>query len=488
MIPTDEQLLAINHRGDSVVSALAGTGKTSLLIEKSKHLKDKILYLVYNRSVKLEADKKFKKAGITNIDILTNHGLAHKYFNVKKYLGANKLKTSNFKSYEILDILRKKDTDANLAIAAHAVKLFNIFTYSKEEAIEEVKYQDYINSNDALGFYKHNKVKIYDWAQALWETMLAGRCDITHDFYLKAYQLTKPKLHYAHILTDESQDSNPVSLDIVLNQKAFKTFVGDENQAIYAWRGAVNAMSQMDYPRFYLTNSFRFDQRIADLANSVLAWKKHIGVTDLLNLKGVGGKETGGNLSAYIGRTNVHLLTKFIELMDTGLDMKPFFEGGYDNYIFNSSGTSIYDVLNLFIGKRDRIKSDEIKAFQSFPELEQYIESTEDKELDMIRSLVKRFNKKLFIYLPAMKKKQVPRKDAKIIFTTCHKAKGLEYANVMLSSGFFDRKKLQTLIDNKELGDEKKKQEINQEINISYVAITRAIKNIKFESFSFEKD
>ena len=56
---------------------------------------------------------------------------------------------------------------------------------------------------------------------------------ITHEFYLKKFQLQNPQLSYDYILFDEGQDASPVMLDVFLKQKATKVIVGDGHQQIY---------------------------------------------------------------------------------------------------------------------------------------------------------------------------------------------------------------------------------------------------------------
>ena len=49
-------------------------------------------------------------------------------------------------------------------------------------------------------------------------------------------------------------------------------YIGDRYQQIYSWRGAINAMSKVGDANFTtLTQSFRFGDSIADLANHILA-------------------------------------------------------------------------------------------------------------------------------------------------------------------------------------------------------------------------
>ena len=58
---TPEQKLIINSSGNIKINAVAGSGKTTTIVEyaKTRPTKSKILYLAFNKSVKLEAIKKF---------------------------------------------------------------------------------------------------------------------------------------------------------------------------------------------------------------------------------------------------------------------------------------------------------------------------------------------------------------------------------------------------------------------------------------------
>jgi superfamily I DNA/RNA helicase len=71
---------------------------------------------------------------------------------------------------------------------------------------------------------------------------------------------------------DEAQDAAPVIRAIIQQQKVQTIAVGDENQAIYGFTGAINALDAFDAPHVLkLTKSFRFGQAIADTANRLLA-------------------------------------------------------------------------------------------------------------------------------------------------------------------------------------------------------------------------
>ena len=72
-------------------------------------------------------------------------------------------------------------------------------------------------------------------------------------------------------MMDEGQDMNPTILDIFNKQDINKIIVGDPNQQIYAFRGAVNALGSVEATQTYhLTQSFRFGPAIGLVANTCL--------------------------------------------------------------------------------------------------------------------------------------------------------------------------------------------------------------------------
>jgi superfamily I DNA/RNA helicase len=76
----------------------------------------------------------------------------------------------------------------------------------------------------------------------------------------------------------------------------------------------------------------------------------------------------------------------------------------------------------------------------------------------------------------------VERHDADLIFTTTHKAKGQEYDHVeMLQDDFLTRADLSRAL--KQKGDEANPLKLREEVNVYYVAATRAKHSIKLAPF-----
>ncbi|MFX8098481.1 UvrD-helicase domain-containing protein, partial [Acinetobacter baumannii] len=83
---------------------------------------------------------------------------------------------------------------------------------------------------------------------------------ISHDVYVKLWQLSRPTIPADYILFDESQDANGLMLSVLRRQSAQVIYVGDPYQQIYEWRGAVNAMDHIKAQKRALTLSFRFGE------------------------------------------------------------------------------------------------------------------------------------------------------------------------------------------------------------------------------------
>jgi superfamily I DNA/RNA helicase len=75
-------------------------------------------------------------------------------------------------------------------------------------------------------------------------TSPTGIMETSGDHYLKVWSLDCPQLAWDVILFDEAQDADPAIAHVVENQSRQVIMVGDASQAIYGWRGAVDALSK----------------------------------------------------------------------------------------------------------------------------------------------------------------------------------------------------------------------------------------------------
>jgi F-box protein 18 (helicase) len=486
---TDEQQAILASRGDIAINAVAGSGKTSTLIEYARVCKpgSRILYLAFNRSVKLEAQRRFADAGMPRIDIQTAHSLAYRQTVVPHgYEVAN-----GYKTHDIVRILAirpsGRDPLSASLLANHVLKLCALFCNSAAARVQDLDYLSGIIDEKAYEFVYHHFDSIVHECRRFLAMMDRKETPVTHDFYLKKFQLAKPRLPHDVLLFDEGQDASAVMLDVFLAQQGRKVIVGDVHQQIYGWRYAINALRNVEFPRYLLSTSFRFNSRIAGLAMECLAWKRHLGDEPGVVIKGV-GKNTKVATRATIARTNLALLKAAIETAVRGHSIKKiYFEGNLNSYTYAADGASVYDVLNLYLGKKDRVRDQLIGSFKGFAELEEYAEKSEDQELNMLIDIVEEYGAEL----PALMKRIMEmhvgddeRTKADMVFSTVHRCKGMEYDSVSLAGDFITEERLKSLVAN-EKSEPIDRARVTEEVNLAYVAVTRSRNFLDFPDSMF---
>jgi F-box protein, helicase, 18 len=478
---TDEQIEIINTNHNILVNAVAGSGKTTTIVSYAQNRppNSKILYLAFNKSVKLEAVRKFEQKGLYNVNVETAHSLAYKYIvSRSKY----EVAPNGYKNHEIVEKLGLQDFGEKhneYVIASYINKFVAYFCNSDKEKMAELDYLSIINEAKAKEFVNYHYNTILRQSREFMAKMNAAELPITHDFYLKKFQLLKPQLGYDYILFDEGQDASPAMLDVFLNQNnTIKVIVGDTHQQIYSWRFAVNSLEKVDFDNYKLSKSFRFRQEIALLGMEALQLKKKVS-EDLLAepvlIFGLGGSDEKKS-KAVIARTNLGLLTKAIELVyEEGAAQNIYFEGNINSYTYADEGTSLYDVLGLYNGDKQRIRDPLLRMMKDLEELEAYIKKTEDMQLSMMLELVKQYGNRIPSIINYIKEKHLQsdkKEEAEMIFSTVHRCKGMEYDEVYLVDDFITKDKIESYPEDY-FDDQKNVEKINEEINLLYVAITR---------------
>src|SRR5437764_462233 len=139
---TTEQHEIITSTGDIKINAVAGSGKTTTVIEyaRTRPNESKILYLVFNKSVKLEALTIFASVGLTNVKVETAHSLAYKHIVLKH---GYKVRAQGYKTSEIAELLKLEgngEKHAEYILANHINKLITCFCNSDKQKIQDLDY------------------------------------------------------------------------------------------------------------------------------------------------------------------------------------------------------------------------------------------------------------------------------------------------------------------------------------------------------------
>lgn len=474
---TAQQLAILDSNEDIRINAVAGSGKTSTLIAyaRTRPPGSRILYLAFNRSVKLEATRRFEKEGLSNVQVETAHSLAYRAVVTRT---SYRVRAQGYKSHEIASELQLTgfgEKHNEYIVASHINKFITYFCNSAVRKVSELNYADTVVDEQAKRFVKQFYKQIESGARHFLARMDAGQIEITHDFYLKKFQLSNPQLDYDYILFDEGQDASGAMLDIFLKQQAIRVIVGDTHQQIYSWRHAVNSLEKVAFRSFQLSTSFRFYPSLAELAVGILQWKERLGtLNEPVEIIGKGHCKTRSR-KATLARTNLGLLLAAVEYSaDPRNKRKIYFEGNIHSYTYADDGASLYDVLNLSQGLRSRIRDPLVASMQSIEDLEEYVSKTEDQQMGMLVELVKEYGDQLPGIIRDLKEMHTGDEDrdqAAMIFSTVHRAKGMEYDEVFLAADFITAKKIERWSNEKEKKTDAAR--MNEEVNLLYVAITR---------------
>lgn len=452
--------------------ALAGAGKTSTLKAIAETLKDKkILYLVFSKDMKKEAEKKFPQ----NTEVFTINSLAYNCMELKYE------PLSKYDIHIVMDNVFCSELEAKSVI-----KEIEEFCLSDEKEMNRYEYSDY--------------------ARKFWDKISNGEIYHTHASYMK-YFVTNfdkfiQKLDYDLLLVDESQDLNPIALTLTQKLAMPRIFVGDPNQNIFGFNNSVNVFEILNFNKvLHLTQSFRCSKQIADIANAILAFKgENLQMQSSIEHK----KPTN---QAFITRTNskiVDILYKYLENYDlNNLDnvriptlkksIKEIFDAPITirNLIkFAENGDEPYiRDKNLFWLKRAIIdKQMDKKEFQSF------CLSCGDSEVrQAYLLLVSTYKKSMSLSQLELALKKLQQKHANMPNTfllTAHSSKGLEFDKVIICDDFPDLKELRSdynktfadsqfgrNLDVKEKAMSKlddSQESYVSESNLYYVAVTRA--------------
>jgi hypothetical protein len=286
--PTDEQQAIVDAvRGDRdlVVQARAGTGKTAVLVMATRATPyRKTLYLAYNKSIALDARRKFGG----RVECRTLHSLA--YARAKPWM-RDRLGLPRQNSRMVADILNitrpvvipkgefGMPNEAKLSshqlsrLVAEGLRRF-CYSGDPEPQWRHFPRQPGLTA-EAHEYVAETQLPLLSRA---WDDVRApsGRLRLEHDHYLKQWALHDPQLPFDLVLLDEGQDSNRLTSTLIAAQRDTQTvIVGDSAQQLYRWRGATDALEA--FPRhdvLFLTQSWRFGQAVADLGNVFLRLQK----------------------------------------------------------------------------------------------------------------------------------------------------------------------------------------------------------------------
>jgi AAA domain/UvrD-like helicase C-terminal domain len=463
VIATPEQEQALDLFGQSVplvIEAGAGTGKTTTLDLLARSTPRTGTYIAFNRSIANDAHAKFP----VTVTARTMHSFAWQA--VAGHLDAERrLRAPRMYGAQTAKILgigpiyaevegRTKVLQPSF-LAGHVMRAVQTFCASGDRTINYTHFRHVPGIDPPGSIYRPNNealtAELLPTAADAWFDLIrpSGKLRFTHDVYLKIWQLGRYSLPGDYILFDEAQDANPVMLAAVEQQadEMQRVYVGDAQQQIYEWRGAVNALDTLAGTRCWLTQSFRFGPPIAEVANALLEWLD----ADLRLV----GTDTVRSSIGHVPQPRATLCRSNAGALDIVVREQA---AGRSTHLIGDADEVIYfatQAAKLQAGQRT--DHPDLACFESWREVKDYVDNEPGgDELRMLVRLLDEYG--IAIVIDALEG-QSPEAAADVVVSTAHKAKGREWPTVRLA-GDFDPG------DDRPLSD--------PELRLLYVACTRA--------------
>ena len=284
-----QQLEAVHYLGGPLfVLAGAGSGKTRVITEKIAHLIREVGYAPHNIAAitftnKAAAEMQERTAAMLGsrqtrgLTVCTFHSLGMRLLREEaQHIGYKK----NFSVFDgsdsgkiIAELLGSSGRDAVFR-AQHKISLWKNDLLPPEQAFQ-------VASNE----WERQTARLYAGYQ---ETLHSYQAVDFDDLILLPTRLLqneagiriKWQMRLLHLLVDECQDTNTCQytlMKLLTGAEGRFTAVGDDDQSIYAWRGANMEnlrLLQQDYPTLKiikLEQNYRSSARILRVANQVIA-------------------------------------------------------------------------------------------------------------------------------------------------------------------------------------------------------------------------
>ncbi|CAH7774757.1 putative DNA helicase [Escherichia phagevB_EcoM_PHB05] [Escherichia phage vB_Eco_PATM] len=484
--PTEEQTAIKEAFPDHrflTIQAKSGSGKTSTLYLLANSTEDRILYLAFNKSMAEEARRKMPP----NVECRTLHSICYQFLDHRlraklsrpegQYVNVAGTGSEIAKKFKINNLIDKRGkTLLTRAMIGLMIKqTVGKFEFSDDPFISRKHFPGvHLADIKRKGINEHKLItEVVKYAKQLWRERIDPNTDtlMTHDTYVKLFELSGADLGYDIIFGDEFQDVNPAFLSILRNAKSAKqvVVVGDEYQSIYQFRGSQNMMKETSTygAELPLTACFRFGPKVANIANMILSDKEPLRHP----LVGKGFDTVVGSYKSdvvdytkpytIIFRKNLTLL---MEAMDRIADGEEIIIN-----VDTRDFISMVDSVNaLRRGDIEKVKHETVLPYADWDEFVECAEADPDAKrlLNIVVS-----GKANTIAHTLRTHRNSP--TAKVTLTTAHKSKGLEWDQVIVANDFpsnYDKK------TGEWVGLEE------AERNLLYVAHTRCVKCLQWNT------
>lgn len=538
--------------GHGIIDAVAGAGKTTTIMECAKFVKDKstILFCAFNNSIAAEIARKFHKLGLNEVTVKTIHALGRQIIQDNNSSGQpinleeNKYREL-LKSKEIQEQLKplfekilkingleidefddRKNFAANNLVNKINSRLVEInqkfrATLTKEEVTEFENLVIHFGIFNDIEIGKKNfKDEIKEYFECHKILLEAGNLlskrtmviDYTDMLYLPYKWNLQPVRKYEFLFIDECQDLSKAQFAVAAKygKKGGRILaVGDPSQSIYGFTGAdINSFNRVkEYTQanqLPLTTCFRCPKKVVELAKTIrtdiVGSKEDDGIVHSILFEDVVNSAKSGDL--IISRLRAPIVLLVFSFIDKNIkvqihedevreiinEIKNIFKQNELNQIISSLSYGFDDLKTEVMNRWNWIIQKNSERITDSTERNLYVENEKkylEKKLDFLLKKYEQWKNDCDTLNDILKKIKdyISATDNAIKLSTIHRAKGLENKRVFILN--YDELPFFRL--------QQKDWERIQEVNLKYVAITRAlselflIENKKIETIEKEE-
>lgn len=482
-------------KGNLVVEALAGTGKTTTILEAVNHAPElRILVAAFNKRIATELTEKLATSegdASWKADAKTLHALGFESLR-SAWRG---IKVDDKRGLKIAEEVApqrfKRQRDLVSSAARLATLMKETMPFAKgpgdlEGLVIAFNLMDPACPPEALSEWAFNCVKRAEQQD--------GTIDFSDMIYLPV-KLGFAKPTYEAGVIDEAQDMNATQLELSLmsvKKGGRICVVGDSHQAIYGFRGAdsaalINMKSRLKAKVLGLTTTYRCPQAVVKEAQSVVPqFTAHESAP-----KGRVAHASDGFLYSdaiagdfILGRTNAALMTTCLTFIREGKRAR--IEGreigaGLAKLVKKLGGGTI----DGFLTSLDQYTSQQLERAEKADDEKRKQQISDQHEcLAVLANECASLDElvgKLFHLFDDSDGRPM------IVCSTVHKAKGLEADRVFILCDSFRVKGNKATATELSIKRDNDMEESSEEHNIWYVAVTRAKKELIFISKSEEE-
>lgn len=253
--PTDFQAdiyaWLIDGSGHAIVNAVAGSGKTTTLIDGITAItygtkRPSILMLAFNKSIAEELTAKIPQNATAKTLNSLGAGILFKNLRSKPALRTDKTELIAKGVAGFDQLIEEKRVEFLLMLPAlkRLVSLFKGFGFGAIRAMPT--FEDMTELCDRYDIEISDEVNISEFFDTLIKTFNEGIkntriIDFDDQLFLPIYHDMPFPSYFNFVFVDESQDLNPIQNEMVkrtIRNAGRAVFVGDRHQAIYGFRGA----------------------------------------------------------------------------------------------------------------------------------------------------------------------------------------------------------------------------------------------------------